>query len=852
MQQSNDARDLTVGENNAVVEKHGNPLVKERQPAITDLRDEADRRWLRVLELLRDEPTALARLIGNALESSDLAGADRYLKRLRRSHPPHPDLHELQAWRACLDGRAEAALEAWGKAVGLGRSDERSMFRIGNRLLGLCRPDLARCALELADDDARDSGLGRLLAAKCLVEERRWAEATMLLERFESFGAQRGAAMQLLYRCYMSDFRHEAAESLCRSMAAEELRDTAYLLGKALFRRHDFGAAIDSFSSAIDNSDHGDSKVWLIRTLYAISEHDDASAQAQLVAALPDSDPILSARCWEAAGRLSMAAACYREATLRLGTKEAWLAATAFHLNYRDWGEAWRCVLGARRAGAWSPALDPIRRRLRAAFRATGVRAPRLARWRDTFDFRSSERMVSGIVDRVLANPPLRRRASVGKPRKTVIVINSLGPGGAERQAVNLANGLVTQYEREQRDDAIELLCTYLSRRDQDCFYLSQLDSRVRVAEYFDRSRVLEPRDIPELAAYEDLLEHIQPPSRLQLLLQLAERLIELEPGVVHGWLDETFINVALVCRMLGIETVLGRWGSMPPGVSRTVSERERSNIDYLQHAYREIARLPRVSYSSNSRQTADAYAALLALPPSDVEVVYNGIDAGKLAEDVRLAGDLRATLAIPAEAPVVGTVFRMTEEKRPFMWLEAAAALCATHPDAHFIIVGTGPLEGRMQEQAVALGLDHVHFVGKRADVGAYLTLMDVFLLTSRVEGVSNAVVEAQLCGCPVVAADVGGLSEAILDGSTGILLDEPSAGDFADAVRALLDTPIRLARLAAEARVFAQRKFSVDTMVSRYRQLFGDEAAFVLDVVPADEPLQLDDVSDSRQLCR
>lgn len=805
-------------------EAPGKLVETDCRDTVPGLREEADRRWHRVLELRRDEPTALTRLIGNALEGDDLAGADRYLRRFRRSHPDHPDRHELEAWRACLDGRPETALRAWETGVRAGRGDQRSMFRIGNRLLALRRTDLARRVLERAGEHARTSGFGRLLEAKCLVDERRWSEATALLEDYASFGEQRSAAMQLLYRCYMSDFRHEAAESLCRSMAVDEQRDLSYLLGKALFRRHRFGAAMNSFSSAIEDSDHGDSKVWFIRTLYAISEHDDASAQADLVAHLPDSDPILCARCWEAAGRLSKAAECYREATVNPGTPDAWAAATAFHLNYRDWGEAWRLVLGARRAGAWSPALDPVRRRLRDAFRACGVRAPRLAPWRDSFEFRSSERMVSGIVERVLANPPPLRRSASGSRRKTVIVINSLGPGGAERQAVNLANGLVARYRREQRDDSVELLCTYLSRLDQDCFYLAQLDEDVSVAEYFDRSRVLEPVDVPAVAAFADLIEHIQPASRLQLMLQLAERLIALEPDVVHGWLDETFINVALVCRMLGIETVVGRWGSMPPGVSRTVSERERSNIEYLQHAYREISRLPVLRYSSNSRQTAAAYAALLQLPATDVDVVYNGIDAGKLAEDVRMAGDVRALLGIPPAAPVVGTVFRMTEEKRPFMWLDAAAAINSTHPEVHFIIVGSGPLEGRMQEQALASGLDQLHFVGKRPDVGAYLAVMDIFLLTSRVEGVSNAVVEAQLSGCPVVAADVGGLAEAILDGSTGMLLQEPNAEEFAMAVRALLDSRVRLASLAAQARAFAAEKFSVETMVCRYRQLFGE----------------------------
>jgi glycosyltransferase involved in cell wall biosynthesis len=398
------------------------------------------------------------------------------------------------------------------------------------------------------------------------------------------------------------------------------------------------------------------------------------------------------------------------------------------------------------------------------------------------------------------------------------LIISSLGPGGAERQVVNLANGLV---EHSVNNDTY-LLCTHLSRVDQDRFYLDQLDERVDVREYYQRDTVLDPMQIPALRPYADLLKHIQPFSRQLLMLHLATALLEIKPDVVHGWLDETFINTALVCHMLGIPCVVGRWGSMPPGVNRTISERDQSNIDYLNHAYREISRLPGLRLTSNSRQTGDAYARLMQVSKDDVRIVYNGIDESALMTQATEVEAIRESLRIPKHAKVVGTVFRMTEEKRPLLWVEVAARLAEQHPDMHFVIVGAGPMECQIRELAAALGLQNLHMPGKQTRIGGWFALFDVMLLTSRVEGVSNAVVESQFCQCPVVAPNVGGLSEAMSHQVSGLLLEDHSVESFASAVTSIIEDPAYLRQLGDGASEFARSKFSVPTMVANYSAIF------------------------------
>jgi len=807
-----------------------------RQPKAKQLCDDkarqsladVDRRWLAVLDQDAHDEVALGQLAANALTTKDIAAAVRLIARLEQSPQltRFDRLFELKARLATVSNESVAALACWQEAVAHGFDPARATSNIAHHFLSQGDLAQARSSLCSMGTDLTDSELGRIVQVKCYIQERRWTDAIRLLQDLDFFVEHRKMASDLLYRCYMNDFRHDSAAVLCDSLDPEVHKDKEYMLGKIEFRQHRFNQALTHFDNAINALDHTDSKVWLGRTLYAISEHESAVAKAELLEATADTDPLTCGRCWQAAGIFSIAEQRYQQAAHTSRDPVAWHALTRFYFEDRRWGQAYATICAAASAGITTPAMQIMKSTCVAAFAATGTRIPRSTRGLAKFDFRSSESMVTGIVNRIVAkqrNGNAVPQIGQGKEKKIALVINSLGPGGAERQVVNLANGLLSERAEADSGDEVHLLCTYLSRLDQDCFYLPQVDEQVSVSEYYDRNNHLSAADIPELADYADLIEHIQPATRQQLILNLAQRLIELQPTAVHGWLDETFINTALVCAMLDIKIIVGRWGSMPPGVNRTVTERDQRNIDYLQHAYREIARIPRLRYSSNSRLTGDAYAKLMGITPADVHIVYNGIDENKLERDAADSEDLRETLGIPTDAKVIGTVFRISEEKRPMLWIDVASQLNDLEPDMHFVIVGAGPLECQLAEYVRSTGVQHVHLVGKQSNVGAWLAMFDVLLLTSRVEGVSNAVVEAQFSRCPVVAPNVGGLSEAMQHGITGFLLDDHSPKSFASAIRDVVKSADNYNRMCADAQTFARAKFSVPTMVRAYRQLFS-----------------------------
>jgi glycosyltransferase involved in cell wall biosynthesis len=160
---------------------------------------------------------------------------------------------------------------------------------------------------------------------------------------------------------------------------------------------------------------------------------------------------------------------------------------------------------------------------------------------------------------------------------------------------------------------------------------------------------------------------------------------------------------------------------------------------------------------------------------------------------------------------PTVGTVARLVPQKGIDTLVAAVPLVLRERPDAHFVVIGDGPLRDELERQAQGLP---VEFRGEVSDVPSELARLGVFALPSRFEGLCLAVIEAQAAGVPVVATPVGGIAETVVDGETGLLVpvDDPAA--LAAAILRLLGDPELGGRLAAEAKSRAAR-FSREAMV-------------------------------------
>ena len=142
--------------------------------------------------------------------------------------------------------------------------------------------------------------------------------------------------------------------------------------------------------------------------------------------------------------------------------------------------------------------------------------------------------------------------------------------------------------------------------------------------------------------------------------------------------------------------------------------------------------------------------------------------------------------------------------------------------PNIEFVLVGDGPLRQELENEASALGLGpFAIFLGDRRDIPAVLASIDVAVLTSDSESLSNVILEAMAAGLPAVAYDVGGNSELLRD-QRGVLVPVGDETAFADAVQNLLADSARREQLGRSARQFAQENFSLDRVRQRYVDLY------------------------------
>lgn len=204
--------------------------------------------------------------------------------------------------------------------------------------------------------------------------------------------------------------------------------------------------------------------------------------------------------------------------------------------------------------------------------------------------------------------------------------------------------------------------------------------------------------------------------------------------------------------------------------------------------------------------------------PLDRIVVIPNGIDLGRVTGEP--AGERPS---IPGTGPIVGTIGRLSWKKGQKDLVAAAAMVLARVPEARFVLVGDGPLGDELRRQVVELGIaDRVHFLGAVADGARLLPLLDVFVLPSHIEGMSNGLIEAMAAGRPIVATDAGGNAEVVLDGQTGFIVPPRNPLCLAEAVVTLLKDPERARAMSAAGRVRAREHFSDGLMVSRLEGLY------------------------------
>ncbi len=189
-----------------------------------------------------------------------------------------------------------------------------------------------------------------------------------------------------------------------------------------------------------------------------------------------------------------------------------------------------------------------------------------------------------------------------------------------------------------------------------------------------------------------------------------------------------------------------------------------------------------------------------------------DGCASAGSASNGRARARARAALGLPAGATVVGAVGRLTYQKAPEDFLAALRAL--DRPDVTGVWVGGGELAGQFAAQIRETPGVRVVLAGQRGNVQELLPAFDVFALPSRYEGLPTAVVEAMVCGIPVVATAVNAVGDVVVPGETGLLVPPGRPGLMADAVRFILDSPEAGARMAAAAQARLGPRFGEEAL--------------------------------------
>lgn len=202
------------------------------------------------------------------------------------------------------------------------------------------------------------------------------------------------------------------------------------------------------------------------------------------------------------------------------------------------------------------------------------------------------------------------------------------------------------------------------------------------------------------------------------------------------------------------------------------------------------------------------------------VVIIPNGIELALFESVYR-----QAKQPLAGTDAVVGTIGRMVGVKDQKTFLAAAAIVLKASPKTRFYLVGDGPLREELELQAKNLGLaEQITFTGFRRDIPELMAKMDVFVLSSLMEGLPITLLEAMALGRPVVVTKVGGMPEVVKDGQTGYLVPPEDHLLMAEAILKIIANPTLGAAMGESGRRQAEENYTFEHMAARYSDQYEE----------------------------
>ncbi len=361
---------------------------------------------------------------------------------------------------------------------------------------------------------------------------------------------------------------------------------------------------------------------------------------------------------------------------------------------------------------------------------------------------------------------------------KTILYLStSSGPGGAERVISNLASSLDPERYRP-------ILCLF------------------------------RPGWIQERSESRGVRTYIIPTHGMtdwRWALQFKRLLRKEQVELIHAHEFDANVQGAFVAALSGIPFVATVHGK------NYFWERFRRRL-----AYRWVSR--RATMVAVSQNLKRFIIEKVGTSPDRIKVVYNGVDAVPHCEQADV-NRCRRELCLPEGDHIVGVVGNLYPVKGHQYLIDGIPSVLEKCPNTSFVFAGRGQLEKELKEQVYRLGLDkRVHFLGLRQDIPRILAMLDVFVLPSLSEGLSMAILEAMIAGKPVIATQVGGNPELVLDGETGFLVPARDSQALATSLAILLTNRQQAVQFAERGKRRAEGQFSLATMVRAYQTLYDE----------------------------
>lgn len=355
-------------------------------------------------------------------------------------------------------------------------------------------------------------------------------------------------------------------------------------------------------------------------------------------------------------------------------------------------------------------------------------------------------------------------------------VIGQLGKGGAERQLYEIVKGI--------DKDRFEPILINLSQGGYWADKIGKLG--------------IELIEIPRK-------KHIEF-SRLFKLIKIFR---EKRPDIVHAYMFSANSYGRVAAILTRAPVIIASERSLPE-IDKDKS-RHQIFIDKLFSSFSH-------GIICNSYIAAETLATKYSFNAQKVFTVHNGIDTSLYLEE---SSKNQKKLA----QKVVGTVGSLAVAKNHRLFLDMAKNIIdkSDNKDIKFLILGNGTLRDELERHAKHLGIkDKIVFAGERNDIPELLQSMDIFVMTSLYEGMSNAVMEAMAAGLPVVATDVGGNGELVIDGETGFLCPSNDAEALAERVASLIHNERERSRMGENGKKRIKNEFGIRKMIKKTESIY------------------------------